>query len=138
MLKRLQSLELPMTHINHLWPLYTAYECTVMMILPCTTILPTAQLKHRHTINEVSGKQLSSLFPASRLLFPLPVFPAPSHDLSPPTISPVSCPHRACTRAGIHLILLPLWSQLALDRSVPASKRVVERKRLHSLYRLNL
>lgn len=34
MLKRLQSLELPMTHINHGWPLYTAYECMVMMILP--------------------------------------------------------------------------------------------------------
>lgn len=34
MLKRLRSLELPMTHINHWWSLYTAYECVVMMILP--------------------------------------------------------------------------------------------------------
>lgn len=60
MLRRLQSLQLPMTHINHWWSLYTAYECVMMMmILPLYCILPTTVTQ---TEARVSHKLLTPLF----------------------------------------------------------------------------
>ena len=63
MLKRLQSLELPMTHINHWWPLFTAYECVVMMILPLHHYLT-----YSCDTNAVPGVTYTGLFSSPHFL----------------------------------------------------------------------
>lgn len=133
MLKRMQSLELSMTHINHWWPFHTAYECKMMMILP---------LHHYLTYNcdtktgHVSPKPLFSFLHLSLRFFLTYVFHIIITSSRPPIQTPTTY---TCTQTFILSCSHPLHTPpLALDRFVPGRKQVAERKRLHSLYRLNL
>lgn len=83
MLKRVQCLELPVTHINHRRPPSNTANKTKKKwwSSPCTAILPTAVTQ---TQAQVSRKPLSS-FPSTSCLFAflLHTFPALSHAPRP-------------------------------------------------------
>lgn len=108
MLERLQSLELPMAHINHWWPLRCIRMGGDDDPPLCTTILPTAVTQSQ---TQESHECLS--FPLSLSCFFLYLFLALSHVISlfsPLLLSPTQ---HACTEAFIlscsHPIFGPCW-----------------------------